>query len=498
MTGGKITEGIFGGGNKIETQNANLTINNGTVNNAYGGGNNAGVSGKTNVIINGGTISKAFGGSNETGTVQESNITLNGSTNTQNQDNSLETIITPSSRAIADWEKTNYGTNFNQVVTVNVEIKNNSDKTIKSWEGTINIPKSKLYNNYSSDTEVIDNNGKYTFTSAGRWNTQSNHELAPGSSYTFNFTILQENTYFTSEYKITGKNETEEDLTSTNTGFKIYGGNNKGGLTNNANVNIKNGYAFEVYGGGNEADVNNPKVTVTGGTTHNIYGGGNAANIINNTSLDISGGQITNNVYGGGNFGEVLKSTFVSITNGIIQGSAYGGGNGSPAIVNENTNITVSGTTTIGSSSCSKKANCSLFGGGNAAATGKDGTSKSTVNLAGGHIYGNVYGGANTSVVKGDAIVNVANSAVSENTIKAPIMLDGTIFGGGEANASGSDTYDYSFISVTKSITVNLDATNFSDINIKGSIFGSGNASSSSGTSNINITKFGSDENPKK
>ncbi len=498
MTGGKITEGIFGGGNKIETQNANLTINNGTVNNAYGGGNNAGVSGKTNVIINGGTISKAFGGSNETGTVQESNITLNGSTNTQNQDNSLETIITPSSRAIADWEKTNYGTNFNQVVTVNVEIKNNSDKTIKSWEGTINIPKSKLYNNYSSDTEVIDNNGKYTFTSAGRWNTQSNHELAPGSSYTFNFTILQENTYFTSEYKITGKNETEEDLTSTNTGFKIYGGNNKGGLTNNANVNIKNGYAFEVYGGGNEADVNNPKVTVTGGTTHNIYGGGNAANIINNTSLDISGGQITNNVYGGGNFGEVLKSTFVSITNGIIQGSAYGGGNGSPAIVNENTNITVSGTTTIGSPSCSKKANCSLFGGGNAAATGKDGTSKSTVNLAGGHIYGNVYGGANTSVVKGDAIVNVANSAVSENTIKAPIMLDGTIFGGGEANASGSDTYDYSFISVTKSITVNLDATNFSDINIKGSIFGSGNASSSSGTSNINITKFGSDENPKK
>lgn len=498
MTGGKITEGIFGGGNKIETQNANLTINNGTVNNAYGGGNNAGVSGKTNVIINGGTISKAFGGSNETGTVQESNITLNGSTNTQNQDNSLETIITPSSRAIADWEKTNYGTNFNQVVTVNVEIKNNSDKTIKSWEGTINIPKSKLYNNYSSDTEVIDNNGKYTFTSAGRWNTQSNHELAPGSSYTFNFTILQENTYFTSEYKITGKNETEEDLTSTNTGFKIYGGNNKGGLTNNANVNIKNGYAFEVYGGGNEADVNNPKVTVTGGTTHNIYGGGNAANIINNTSLDISGGQITNNVYGGGNFGEVLKSTFVSITNGIIQGSAYGGGNGSPAIVNENTNITVSGTTTIGSSSCSKKANCSLFGGGNAAATGKDGTSKSTVNLAGGHIYGNVYGGANTSVVKGDAIVNVANSAVSENTIKAPIMLDGTIFGGGEANASGSDTYDYSFISVTKFITVNLDATNFSDINIKGSIFGSGNASSSSGTSNINITKFGSDENPKK
>ena len=498
MTGGKITEGIFGGGNKIETQNTNLTISNGTVNNAYGGGNNAGVTRKTNVNITGGDISKAFGGSNETGTVAESNITLNGSSATQNQDGGLEAIITPTTRAIADWEKTNYGTNFNQVVTIDVEIKNNSSKTISSWAGTINIPKSKLYYNYSSDTNVVDTDGKYTFTSAGRWTSGSNHVLAPGASYKFNFTIFQENTYFTSEYKITGKNDANEDLVHTNTGFKIFGGNNKGGITNNANVFIKNGYAFEVYGGGNEADVNNPNVSITGGTVSNVYGGGNAANIINDTNVNVTGGEITNNIYGGGNFGEVLKSTFVYITNGTIKGSAYGGGNGAPAIVNENTNIIVSGTTTIGTDACTKKANCSLFGGGNAAATGKNNTSKSTVNLAGGYIYGNVYGGANTSVVNGDANVNVATSALSDNTTKAPITLNGTIFGGGEANASGSDTYDYSFISVTKSITVNLDATDFNDIDIKGSIFGSGNASSSSGTSIINITKFGSDEDPKK
>ena len=498
MTGGKITEGIFGGGNKIETQNTNLTISNGTVNNAYGGGNNAGVTRKTNVNITGGDINKAFGGSNETGTVAESNITLNGSSATQNQDGGLEAIITPTTRAIADWEKTNYGTNFNQVVTIDVEIKNNSSKTISSWAGTINIPKSKLYYNYSSDTNVVDTDGKYTFTSAGRWTSGSNHVLAPGASYKFNFTIFQENTYFTSEYKITGKNDANEDLVHTNTGFKIFGGNNKGGITNNANVFIKNGYAFEVYGGGNEADVNNPNVSITGGTVSNVYGGGNAANIINDTNVNVTGGEITNNIYGGGNFGEVLKSTFVYITNGTIKGSAYGGGNGAPAIVNENTNIIVSGTTTIGTDACTKKANCSLFGGGNAAATGKNNTSKSTVNLAGGYIYGNVYGGANTSVVNGDAIVNVATSALSDNTTKAPITLNGTIFGGGEANASGSDTYDYSFISVTKSITVNLDATDFNDIDIKGSIFGSGNASSSSGTSIINITKFGSDEDPKK
>lgn len=498
MTGGKITEGIFGGGNKIETETTNLTISNGTVNNAYGGGNNAGVTNKTNVTITGGDISKAFGGSNETGTVEESNITLNGSTASQNEDGGLEAIITPTSRKIEDWEKTNYGSNFNQVVTVDVEIKNNSNKTINSWEGVINIPKSKFYYNYSSDTNVIDNDGKYTFTSAGRWTSGSNHTLAPGASYKFNFTIFQENTYFTSEYKVTGKNDANEDLIHTNTGFKIFGGNNKGGITNNANVFIKNGYAFEVYGGGNEADVNDASVDITGGTMNNVYGGGNAANIINNTNVNVTGGEITNNIYGGGNFGEVKKSTYVNITNGTIKGSAYGGGNGAPAIVNENTNITVSGTTTIGTESCTKKANCSLFGGGNAAATGKNNTSKSTVNLAGGYIYGNVYGGANTSVVNGDAIVNVATSAISDNTVKSAITINGTIFGGGEANASGSDNYDYSFISVTKSITVNLDATDFENINIKGSIFGSGNASSSSGTSKINITKFGSDENPKK
>ena len=498
MTGGKIKEGIFGGGNKIETQITNLTIQGGTTNNAYGGGNNAGVTTKTNVIITGGNISKAFGGSNETGNVEESNITLNGSDASGAGAGGLVSTITSNSRNIQDWEKTTYGTNYNQVVTVNVKVENTSDQTINNWHGEINIPKSKLYNNYSSDTLVTDLDGKYTFTSDSRWTTGTNHTLAPGESYEFNFTIFQENTYFTSEYKLIGLNESNEEITSTNTGFKIFGGNNKGGVTNTSNVTINDGYAFEVYGGGNEAVVNTPNVTILGGEIENVYGGGNAANITNDTNVQITGGIITGNVYGGGNFGVIEKNTNVYITNGTINGSAYGGGNGAPALVNQNTNITVSGTSIIGTAECTKKANCSLFGGGNAAATGTGNTSISTVNLAGGTIYGNIYGGANTSVVNGDTIVNIATSATNDNTISSPITIYGTIFGGGEANASGSDTYDYSFISVTKSITVNVDATNFESLEIKGSIFGSGNASSSSGTSTINITKFGTDESPKK
>ena len=40
--------------------------------------------------------------------------------------------------------------------------------------------------------------------------------------------------------------------------------------------------------------------------------------------------------------------------------------------------------------------------------------------------------------------------AVGDDTLeKGDIVIGGTVFGGGEANASGSEIYDFSFISVT-------------------------------------------------
>ena len=77
------------------------------------------------------------------------------------------------------------------------------------------------------------------------------------------------------------------------------------------------------------------------------------------------------------------------------------------------------------------------------------------------------------------------------------INIAGTIFGGGEANASGSEEYDFEFISVTKGINININAKNHQKYNIFGSIFGSGNASSSGGYSYINIDNYGTNKNYK-
>lgn len=653
MTGATIKENLLGGGNAVETTTTNVSISNGKVKNVFGGGNEAGVTNETNVNITGGNITNAFGGSNKTGNVAKSNVTLNTNTSKPAGESKLKLVVTTTSRKIEDWEKNNYGTNFNSIRAVKVTVQNNTNKTINSWEGTLNIPGSKLYNNYSSDTNVIDNNGLYSFTSASRWTSGTHHVLSPNGTYSFEFNALSEtpsDQEVSYDYSFAGNSTDGESFEDTNMGFRIYGGNNEGGNTNESNIILNKGYAMEVYGGnnlggqtidtnitfnngtvesiygggnqaestttnvnlnggtstnifgggnqagvttsnvninggkseniygggnkagvdttnlktkatttmnatnifggsnqsgtvtkanidikagtytniyggnnkggvttepiitisngtisnvyggGNEAIVTKTKIDITGGTINDVYGGGNAAAISENTSLTVKGGTINHNAYGGGNYGIVNGSTNVIIENGLIHGSAYGGGNGATAIVKENTNILVGSTTVIGSESCQKPSDCSLFGGGNAAATGTDTTNNSTANvkLAGGTIYGNVYGGANTSVVYGQTNLNIG-ADVSETAItKNNIQIKGTVFGGGEANASGSDDYDYTFISVTKAIEVNINGKDYTSFDILGSIFGSGNASSSGGTSKIDIKNYGTYSNPKR
>ena len=80
------------------------------------------------------------------------------------------------------------------------------------------------------------------------------------------------------------------------------------------------------------------------------------------------------------------------------------------------------------------------------------------------------------------------------------LTIHGTVFGGGEANASGSDTYDFYYISVTESIDINIDGQGYETLGItfENSVFGSGNASSSAGTSTIDIYNLGTLQQPNK
>lgn len=274
----------------------------------------------------------------------------------------------------------------------------------------------------------------------------------------------------------------------------VYGGNDNGGITTTSNVNTLAGNIENVYGGGNQAETESTNVTIKSTINQNVYGGGNLAKV-SSTNVNIENANVKGNIYGGGNEGEVEENTNVYIKSSNIQGSVYAGGNGKLATVKKNTNLNIEGTTVVGSTSSKAPASGCVFGGGNAAKTGteEENNSTATVNIVGGTIYGNVYGGANTSVVYGTTKVNIGDEAVNNSTLEASdIKIIGTVFGGGEANAEGSENYDFSFISVTTGIDIHINGKGKNKLKIEGSIFGSGNASSTSGLSYIYLDNYGS------
>lgn len=290
----------------------------------------------------------------------------------------------------------------------------------------------------------------------------------------------------------------------------VYGGGDAAAINGSSNVKVTNSNITRgIYGGGNgeslsttsdaTGDLNPAKimgntiVLVDGNTTvKDIYGGGNLGMVMGSSSVDTKDIVVTNSIYGGGNAARIGGNTYVHVSGSTVNNSVYAGGNGQTAITLGNTSLDIDNNANI---------NKHVFGGGNAAATGslERNNSLGNVNIVSANIGGNVYGGANTSVLYGETIVNVGkNVSTNKDLVSGDISILGTVFGGGEANASGSEEYDYSFISVTKGIKINIDGSDHDNFDIKGSIFGSGNASSTSGYSYIDIKNYGTKNDIKK
>lgn len=381
---GTITNSVYGGGNKVDTTTTNITLNGSTnkIPNVYGGGNNASV---TTVYItkNDGEVENLFGGSNETGNVETVLITHKAGTtdNLFGGNNAGGNTIT-STIDYLDGTSTNIYGGGNET---------NSDKsTINVTSGTIG----SVYGggNKSGITDTTLNLYSATITNVYGGSNESGTVT--------NTTINVEGT-------------TIENL---------YGGNNAGGLTENPIILIENGTITNVYGGGNLAETTKTSITIQDGTIEYLYGGGNQAAITNDTLVDINGGTFKHNIYGGGNYGVVNGSSTVNITDATILGSAYAGGNGTTAVVVGNTTISIDGNTVVGSETSTAPAEGSVFGGGNAAPTGTEDNNSSvgTVNIIGGTIYGNVYGGANTAKLYGNTALNIGlNTIVSGTDVKA-------------------------------------------------------------------------------
>lgn len=458
INGGSITGSVFGGGNQVNTQKTEIYLIKSANNipNVYGGGNEAGVN-ESHIYGQGGRAENIYGGSNQSGEVTTSEIIIDSGTfGTVYGGNNAGGLTTTSNITINSGEITSAiygGGNQADTQNSNIVVNNNMEKIPYIYGG-----------GYSASvvTSNINIDGGKIGTIFGGSNTNG--------------------TVPTTNVNING------GVTDT-----VYGGNNMGGNTITSNVTVNtNGTAGNVYGGGNEAITEETKVLINGTITGSVYGGGNLAQIETSTDVLVENAKVTDNVYGGGNEGIVQENTNVHIKNSNLENSVYAGGNGSAAIVKGNTILIIDGANT--------KISKNAFGGGNKAATGEEGvdTSSSTVNIVSGEIGGNVYGGANTSVVYGTTKTSIGFDAVNnQNLEKGDIHIGGTVFGGGEANEAGSEIFDYSFISVTIGIEIYIDGNGYDNFDIDGSIFGSGNASSTSGTSMIDIKNYGTPDDPK-
>lgn len=441
-----VTGNVFGGGNQTETGSSEILINSGTIGSIYGGGNSAGL---TDNQPGDGKSNILILSGNIANVYGGSNFSglIDKSNVVIGKSVPLELDVEFTKRAPGDWPSSNKPT----YAEIKVRVKNRTNKVIDKWYLTLNIPQSEVFANDSPT--VLTKSGDTFMASYVNKNYGSN-TLPANGYYEFKFSVLSD--IALNDFNITGSVSTsEEDSVS--------------------------------------GDI----------TIGNVYGGGNVA-AVGQTYLDINNAIITGNVFGGGDKGTINENSDVFITDTSVHGNVYGGGNA--AYVLGNTSVTIDGMTEVGTNSSIIPESGCVFGSGNAAGTGKEGDSKySTVNLSGGKIHGNVYGGARMATVNGSSHTNIGTAAINNPELcEESIVISDTVFGGSETSVDkdGNPKDNFNDISVTKGINININGFGYverdHDFIINGSIFGSGNGSSAAGDSEINIRNLGEKQNPNK
>lgn len=202
------------------------------------------------------------------------------------------------------------------------------------------------------------------------------------------------------------------------------------------------------------ANVNSTEVTISGGSIKgSVYGGGAYSHVLDSTDVIITqnahigtaGSDSYGNVFGGGrgnlyNFeaGRVASNTQVVMDNGTVLGNVYGGGE--LGVVNQNTDVYISAGTVGAIGSTWKDATTdhslpydsiyhvqggSVFGGGKGDLSNREfGLVKGNtdVNISGGKVYMNVYGGGEMASV---GLRNTTTYQPVDNTGLASVTITG-------------------------------------------------------------------------
>ncbi len=196
----------------------------------------------------------------------------------------------------------------------------------------------------------------------------------------------------------------------------VFGGGNESPSRDNTTVTISDNaiVGTNVYGGGNVATVDGSSVVnMNQGSVYGaVFGGGNQAGIGSNATVSVTGGTIASGVYGGSNASGAVGNTIVALTNGTIgtdaaHANVHGGGYGKDTQVSGNVAVNIQGGTVYGD----------VYGGSALGAVNTDTDNTTIVNLTGGIIHGDAYGGGlGDSDTKADVNGNVT------------VTLDGTAF----------------------------------------------------------------------
>ena len=500
---GTVTGDIFGGGyNCGNTGSANITINNGVVSGSiYGGAYQNQVRTEANIYIYDGTVNAIYGGNVLTSPTQQNNDSTRQNANIY-IGNTIQT----------------YGDN-NEPVTENLTVNGpiyGSGKYDKVGTATINLE------SCSTTPVVYGGSDGVGLTDIANIYLQGMTVDAIYGGANGNGTVTTSNIYLESGTATDvygggygGTTTTSNvNLEGTATVTSIYGGSNTEGTVGTSNVTLKSGTVTNVFGGGNSASVGTANVTLDGITIDTIHGGSRSSGNTTNTNVVLKSGTATN-VYGGG---YDVGATNAKVTQqGATVTTIYGGNHGGTGDGGETTNSTVNiensvannvyggnmgrGTTkhtTINISGASTITG-KLYGGGYRSAIAKSGdTGSTTINISGGTINRDIFGGSEDSVVYGETNINIGKDAVTDDSLTSGnINIRGIIYGSG----SSSTNTDYSSISVYGNTHITMDNSSASSISFAGSIYGAGKGTNystnntTSDASTVKIKDFGTSTN---
>lgn len=283
---------VYGGGLAAQvTTSSNVLVKNGTMDSVFGGTNTNKDVEKSYVYITNGNFKNVYGGNNQSGTTKESNVYIGNGTihATNDDDESIGGVYG--------------GGKVAPTTTTNVYVYNGIMDNVFGGGSEADAGTTNVYMFGGTSPNVY--GGSNTSGTVGDTNVDITTVVPACTVQT-----STDNTVHNPCYTAGTRNVTD-----------VYGGNNAGGETNNTLVSIRTGATLnDVFGGGNNAPVNvSTTVRMYDGFAKNVYGGGNKSYV--GKAIEVGGNFVSPNGDPG--------NTYVYIAKGTIDKNVYGSGNAS-------------------------------------------------------------------------------------------------------------------------------------------------------------------------